>query len=121
MSAGFQVEIKGRPLRFFSCFSQSNDFSMSLSCFGMVPFSYHNTLFYYNGTYHWIGRSPPSSFLCEAYGPFHPLLIVIHNKLNVKSKVQMSNQIQSSNEMPKQVRHDKNVILHLALKQVMSS
>jgi len=29
-----------------------------------------------------------------------------------KSKVQMSNQIQSSNEMPKQVRHDKTVILN---------
>jgi hypothetical protein len=33
-------------------------------------------------------------------------------------KAQMSNQIQRSNEMPKQVRHDKNVILNLALKQV---
>src|SRR4030042_2229229 len=28
------------------------------------------------------------------------------------AKAQMSNQIQSSNEMPKQVRHDKNVILN---------
>jgi hypothetical protein len=28
------------------------------------------------------------------------------------AKVQMPNQIQSSNEMPKQVRHDKGVILN---------
>jgi len=30
----------------------------------------------------------------------------------------MINQIQSSNEMPKQVRHDKNVMLNLTLKEV---
>jgi hypothetical protein len=35
-----------------------------------------------------------------------------------KFKVQMSNQIQISNEMPEQVRHAKSVILNLALKQV---
>jgi len=28
------------------------------------------------------------------------------------AKVQMSNQVQSSNEMPKQVRHDEGVILN---------
>jgi hypothetical protein len=34
------------------------------------------------------------------------------------AKVQMSIQIQSSNEMPKQVRHDNKVIQDLALKKV---
>ena len=34
------------------------------------------------------------------------------------AKVQSSNQIRNSNEMPKQVRHDQSVILNLALKQV---
>jgi len=32
--------------------------------------------------------------------------------LNLNAKAQISNEIQSSNEMPKQVRHDKNVILN---------
>jgi stringent starvation protein B len=34
------------------------------------------------------------------------------------AKVQMSNQIQITNEMPKQVRHDEAAILNLAFKQV---
>jgi hypothetical protein len=34
-------------------------------------------------------------------------------------KVQKSNQAQSSNEMPKQVRHDKNAILNLVQNSIL--
>jgi hypothetical protein len=34
------------------------------------------------------------------------------NPKNPNSKVQISNEIQSSKEMPKQVRHEKNAILN---------